>query len=270
MLFCRHILVLTLGLQSCVLSAVAAEDLVATRLDKARQQFEESIKEVKEKVLAFLYQREETAKKAGNLELQQQIAESRTSFQKTGVMADGIPVAYYRQSRSAYEAYEKACQTAAKAYTQEGRTAEAKRVAAMEDKLAEISRLHATRFEGNVRITSTQEVGYDLGSINRDDRIRLTYVSGKWKGWGNIASDSPDDVMLEKGNRNRLVVCEADAEGRTRVLSVVPAGTRHRPFELVANRNYDRIVLRINDNDGEFENNPDEKVTYHLQIVRGK
>ncbi|HWL08326.1 MAG TPA: hypothetical protein VNQ76_07975 [Planctomicrobium sp.] len=249
--------------------ATAADDPIAAKLERARQQYDKSREDIKGKVNQFLDRKQESARKAGNLPLLSVIDEARSQFETAGAIPDDAPTSYYRQACVAHTTLESAYEAAIKSYTQGGQLDEAKRLSDALEVLKNTGLELATKFNQEVQVSARREIGYDLGSISKNDRIRLSYVSGKWKGWGNIASDSPDEPMLEKGDRNRLVVCEADSVGRTRVLAIIPAGTRHVPFELVANRNYERVVLRINDNDNDFASNPDNNVRYHVRVLRG-
>jgi hypothetical protein len=106
--------------------------------------------------------------------------------------------------------------------------------------------------------------------MRKGQRIHLQYVSGTWKGWDKYATESPDAKVPQDpnaGDRCRLVICEVVGRGQSRVLVVVPPSTMNNPFEWSADRDYDRIIFRINDNDGDFASNPDEGVRYQLQVL---
>jgi hypothetical protein len=125
------------------------------------------------------------------------------------------------------------------------------------------------RFNETVPITSKKEIGYEIGAVAKGEKIVLEYVGGKWKGWGKQASSSPDDPA-DKSNINRLAICEATKEGSTTVLEVVPTATKSKPYEWIADKDYEKLALRINDTDGNFGNNPDAGVKYRLRIVKAK
>jgi hypothetical protein len=117
-----------------------------------------------------------------------------------------------------------------------------------------------------IAISVKNEHGYTVGNIAKGEKLVLQYVSGKWKAWGKIATDSPD---AKDGNiKCRLAICEANEEGTT-VLAVVSGGTAIKPFEWIADKNYEKVVLRINDPDGDFESNPGTEVKYKLQVFKG-
>ncbi len=248
----------------------AGDDLTGLKLEKARQQYEKSSAQLKEKILLHLDEVEGAAKKSGKPEALALARESRASYESSGKIPNDAPVRLFKQANQLHKELEKACEAAIKAYTQEGNQKQAEEVKKSLARLQALSLERATRFQGTVFISAKNEVGYDLGKVYKNDRIRLSYVGGKWKGWGNIASDSPDEPTLEKGQRNRLAICEADSLGRTKVMVVVPPGTQHSPFEIVASRNFDRVVLRINDDDHDFATNPDGRVSYHVHILRGE
>jgi len=67
-----------------------------------------------------------------------------------------------------------------------------------------------------------------------------------------------------------VAIREAAKDGKTNVLEVVPAATKAKSHEWTADKEYERVVLRINDTDGDFGNNPDAGVKYHLRIVKAK
>jgi DNA-binding beta-propeller fold protein YncE len=118
-----------------------------------------------------------------------------------------------------------------------------------------------------IAISSKHEHGYLIGPVQKGEKVVLRYVSGKWKAWGKYATESPDQESPESGDRCRLAICDATDNGRLRVLDIVPAGTVNKPFEWLANAPYKKLVLRINDNDGDFASNADAGVRYILRIV---
>lgn len=263
---------LALGILSVTLSALqvsAGDNPIASKLEGARTRYQKALDEVDQKVFQHFDRREQSARKAGNLALIATLQESRERYREKGIFPDDAPAICFRQFSLAHGDYLVACEQAIKSYTQAGKETEAQETQKLLAELQETGLTRSTRFQGVAHITAKKEVGYDIGKIYKKDRIRLSYVGGKWKGWGNVASDSPDEAELEQGDRNRLVLCEADRQGRTRVLAIIPPGSRHTPFELVADRNYERVVLRINDNDNDFDSNPDDDVRYQLHVQRG-
>ncbi len=70
----------------------------------------------------------------------------------------------------------------------------------------------------------------------------------------------------ERGETCRVALCELNSNGTSRVVAVVRDGTQGTPFEWIATKDYDRIVLRINDSDGDFAANPDGNVRYRLRL----
>ncbi len=43
-----------------------------------------------------------------------------------------------------------------------------------------------------IAISAKSNEGYVLGPVRKGQRVTLSYVSGKWKGWGRYATESPD------------------------------------------------------------------------------
>jgi len=115
-------------------------------------------------------------------------------------------------------------------------------------------------------IPANKEFAYELSTIRKGDKLVLQYMGGRWKGWGKYATESPDSEVTERGDLCRLAICEVLKQVHTRVLFVVPPGTENKPFEWMADKDYDKIILRINDNDNNFESNPDAGVRYQLRL----
>ena len=121
-------------------------------------------------------------------------------------------------------------------------------------------------FDQSVVVSAEQEFGYLVGGLRKGDKLMLQYQYGKWKAWGTVPSESPDSQVIEGGDKCRLVICAVLINGKSTVLVVVPAGTKDQPFEWVADQDYEKIILRIND-DGDFASNPDGGVQYRLRLL---
>ncbi len=128
----------------------------------------------------------------------------------------------------------------------------------------------AGRLDETIGITARKEVGYDVGKIAKGEKLILQYVSGKWKSWGHIAGESPDGTGEKMPESCRVAICELTPDAGAKVLAIVPGGTKQTPFAWAAERDYADLVLRINDSDGDFANNPEKDVKYHLQVLREK
>jgi formylglycine-generating enzyme required for sulfatase activity len=117
-------------------------------------------------------------------------------------------------------------------------------------------------------ISAQREDGYVIGRLKKGQSITLQYVKGKWKTWGRVATENPDAVAQEQGDVCRLAICDGSKVTElSRVLAVVPPGTEKQPFAWTADRDYDRIILRINKKEKTgFEANPDGGVTYKLGL----
>lgn len=119
-----------------------------------------------------------------------------------------------------------------------------------------------------VTVTSKNPVGYTVGPVKQGDVITLQYVSGKWKTWGGIASASPDDENVAGGDKCRMGICALFPNNDLQKLTLVPGLTANNPFSWTADKDYEKIILQINDDDGDFTSNPDKDVTYDMSIER--
>lgn len=119
-----------------------------------------------------------------------------------------------------------------------------------------------------VTIKSQSPVGYMVGPLKQGDKLKLSYISGKWKAWGRLATESPDAVNIGGGDKCRLAICEFRNETEVVTLTLVPAETSTRPFTWTAKQDYDHILLQINDNDNDFASNPASDVKYSLTIEK--
>jgi hypothetical protein len=122
--------------------------------------------------------------------------------------------------------------------------------------------------ETPVAIPANNVNGYKIGPLKKGNVITLSYVSGKWKNDGKLASDNPDADFTERGETTRLVI----ASGRYKtkpgpVLVMVPPGTAAKPFSYTRLEDVENVVLRINEDSDDYETNPGA-VTYKLSISR--
>jgi len=130
-------------------------------------------------------------------------------------------------------------------------------------------KLQGQRIEKDVTIPANSETGWELGPVIAGAKIRLSYLSGAWKGWGTHASENPDRVRQEKGERCRLAIVALDpGRGTTITLAVVPPETATKPFVFRFRRATPKVVLRINDTDGDFKGNPGQ-VVYRVTFDPG-
>jgi hypothetical protein len=105
-----------------------------------------------------------------------------------------------------------------------------------------------------------------IGNVKKGTKITLQYVSGQWKSWGHVASARPDDTNIEGGDACRLVIALPGKEGKNgSLLAMVPANTRSHPFVFEATADYPQVVLRINDRDDSYADNPGS-VDYAIKI----
>lgn len=115
-----------------------------------------------------------------------------------------------------------------------------------------------------ITIPANKEVGYMIGSVPVGSTLAFQYVDGKWKGWGVGATENPDDVKQEQGDRCRLALFDK-ANGKETLVSVIPAGTKNKPFVFNVQKRLTEAYVRINDNDGQFSSNPGN-VKYYIYV----
>ncbi|PQO41904.1 hypothetical protein [Blastopirellula marina] len=121
-----------------------------------------------------------------------------------------------------------------------------------------------------VTVNSQSPVGYLVGPMKKGDKLTLSYISGKWKAWGRLASESPDSVEIGGGEKCRLAISEIQSDHQISKLTLVPAETNTRPFTWTAQQDHTNILLQINDNDGDFSGNPASDVKYSLTIEKSR
>ena len=142
--------------------------------------------------------------------------------------------------------------------------------------------LKVSRAGTTVDIAGDSQEGYDIGPVKPNTRITLSYVSGTWRSWSKEkqeeaktdeekatwAPQSPDDPDAKRVDRCRLVLvaCEDEKQAGT-VLAVVRTGTAAKPFTFLVSRAIPKLILRIQDKDGDYEENTGE-VHYRLSVVR--
>jgi hypothetical protein len=119
-----------------------------------------------------------------------------------------------------------------------------------------------------VDIRANEMNGYKIGSLKRGATITLSYVDGKWKNDGVIASEVPDAEVTARGDTVRLAISTASVNGSPgTVIAVVPAGTASKPFTYKLDSDQESVVLRINESGNDYTSNPGQ-VTYKLKVTR--
>ncbi|MEZ0266966.1 MAG: hypothetical protein ACAI43_19730 [Phycisphaerae bacterium] len=121
--------------------------------------------------------------------------------------------------------------------------------------------------EEPVAVSAKSEVGYAVGPLAKGDQLVLQYAGGKWKGWGRLATESPDTTKIPKC---QAALCDHPAGGAASVVAIVPTDTQATPYTFTADRDYANLVIRINDDDGTFDNNPDNGVKYRVRVVKAR
>ncbi len=108
--------------------------------------------------------------------------------------------------------------------------------------------------------------GYSLGSVRQGSAIHFQYVSGQWKGWGRLPDISPDKTEGRGEERCRLAIVAFPSESNSGdVLQLVPEGTSEKPFVFHADRDFHELAMRINDDDGNCDENPGH-VQYKVHV----
>jgi hypothetical protein len=264
-------LVAACGVLLCGMAS-AQDDAVGAKVEAAKGQYEKAVEKARNGLSAEIKRKADVAQKAGDLATMEKVLAEAKAFEDTGELPKSVSTKTYEsQLRTARARLEEAYAAAVRQYTKDGKIALAK---AVQQELDEVKKAGALvpvhRFDEAVSITAKSEHGYVIGKVNKGERIMLQYVSGKWKAWGRQATESPDDINAGGNESCRVALCEATATGATSVVTVVRAGTETKPFEWVAEKDYEKLVLRINDSDGDFASNPDGGVRYRLRVLRAK
>lgn len=117
-----------------------------------------------------------------------------------------------------------------------------------------------------IAIPANKVTGHKIGPVKKGTVITLSYVSGKWKDHGIVASENPDARVLQTGTSSRLAI--ADGRLKTQpgpVLALVPAGTASTPFSYTFIEDQENVVLRINEESRDYDDNPGA-VTYKIKL----
>jgi hypothetical protein len=97
-----------------------------------------------------------------------------------------------------------------------------------------------------IRITSSFQAGYTLGSFKAGTVLIFQYVSGTWSGNNEMGdpklNQSPDDEKSEAGNRVQLFI---DSGNEPVDLVILPTGTATKPFVYTLDRDVVGLSLRI-------------------------
>ena len=102
-------------------------------------------------------------------------------------------------------------------------------------------------------IKANAKFGVSLGAIRPGQHVTLQYVEGRWNLMGQPDPAkwfSPDEAPRAD---NRLGIYSLE-NGEAKLLSDVPNGTKHHPFHYHFLKNYENVILRIQD--GDASDNP--------------
>jgi len=116
-----------------------------------------------------------------------------------------------------------------------------------------------------VTIPANSEKGFVIGPVKKGTKLGLQYVSGKWKGWGSIPDICPDKTDGRGGSTCLLAVVAFTRDGRAQRLTLVPQGTKQKPFIFEIPQDVEQLVLRINGRDNKWRGNPG-KVVYNVAV----
>ena len=102
---------------------------------------------------------------------------------------------------------------------------------------------------GNIAIKAKEQNGAELGTVRTGTQIRLQYVEGRWAMSGGGEGDpskypSPDDAEIYPANRLGIY---ALIDGEAKLLATVPGGTKKKPFRHRFDKDYEMVMLRIQD-----------------------
>ena len=246
------------------LSARAWEVQVENQLNSAKAAYVHSLGAFKDAVDDFLSAKEKKIRKKGDFQELMTFKVEKNDFARRGLFPKQLP-------RAVRDKYSRARSVMEDAYG----AAKMKYVALSEDDAATAIDEEIKEFKTRdlaeppiVRILATNERGYVIGRVHKGEKLVLQYISGKWKGWGMLPTESPDKNVFENNDRCRLVLCNKPAQDAPEVLKVIPQDTATTPFELTFDKDYQDCFLRINDTDGDFLTNPDDSVKYILQLLR--
>ncbi len=193
-------------------------------------------------------------------------------------LRNSYQVALIRTTKPVSETYLAELKKLRDQYTRNAKLDEANAVqieiALMTTKLNAMATSPDAALGGEVKVLETTVVipaaapgGFKLPPLRRGDKITVSYVSGQWKCDGNIASENPDAVVTERGDRSRLVLAEGPKNKVPGgIIKMVPPGTKDKPFTYLVQTTREDVVLRIHSG----SDNPKSPgaVTYTVKVTR--
>ena len=246
----------------------SAQDESDDRLEKARSEYAKQIERFNNAVESHLEKKVAAIRKQGNLEHVKAAKLAMEKFEETGAVPEAIPASVARILTKCKARLEAAYKKEIKAMVRAGEDDTAKLYTEELKRLLKEPRILELSTNQLIKITAKKQTGYEVGPIRQGEKLILQYRSGRWKGWGRLATESPDAVKTQKKDRCRVAIGAVDEKGTYNRLAVVPANTATKPYEWTAQESHQKLILRINDSDGRFDNNPDKGVEYQLQIYR--
>jgi hypothetical protein len=247
--------------------AHAEDDPVQARVSKAKAAYEAALEKHKESALGWFNSRERLARNVGDKKTLDQIESERGQFEENGLLPRSAPALLRTEATRIRNTLEGVYEAAVRDYTRLGLDEKATLIDGDLQAIRAAKRAaYVTRFDDAVFISAKTPQGYVVGKVLKGDVLTLQYVSGKWKGWGVNATASPDDVVEERPGVCRVAICSFNPRSGPQTLALVPPNTISNPFQWTADQNYEQLIFRINDNDGNFASNPDARVKYQLSI----
>lgn len=188
-------------------------------------------------------------------------------------LRDSHKAALDRATKPLTQTYVKELEKLRDAYTRSAnldaaKAAQAEINAATQNAEVNVTTAKANILGGHVDIPASSMDGYVIGPLKKGASITVSYVDGKWKNDGVVASEIPDAETTARGDLVRLAISTASVNGTPgKVLAVVPAGTQKKPFTYRLDSDQENVVLRINESGTDFSSNPGQ-VSYKLKITR--
>ncbi len=210
----RSVIAFLVGLALCATTAAADDDPIKTKLGTAKKDYDTKLEKYKKGVTDWLDKKEETARKAGNKELVDQIKLAREIYQDTGTLPVVPPPDVQKTLTGAQTVYDAALIAAVKDYTKAKKDEEA---AAITKQLQEFREEIDPRTPvkkallGTWKVTVASEKYTGEWTFNNDGSVNSTkgVAKGQWSidvnrravliGWGKDLTDKFDLPLNPNG-----------------------------------------------------------------------
>lgn len=111
-------------------------------------------------------------------------------------------------------------------------------VPVLEKKAVTISSDHNPGAGREITIDAKSEHGIDLGDVRKGQKVTLRYISGTWSYGGDMGS--PDENSCP-------IAISSFESGKEEIITTVPRGTAKNPFEYRFQKPYQKVVVKIAD-----------------------